>query len=59
MNNSIVKCDFRRLFIRIHLLKESAIGVVLLLLDGGAELQQGLWHFLLRRFENIDQTAWN
>lgn len=53
----IVEGDLGCLFICVNVLEECSVGIVLLLLDGGAKLQQRLWDFLLCGPQNIDQPT--
>lgn len=52
-----VKGNLGRLLAHVDILEESAIGIVLLLLDSRAELHELLGYGLVGLFEDIDQTT--
>ena len=52
----IVKCDLRRRFSHIHVFEKGTIGIVLLLLDSGAEFEERVRNILFRCFQNVDQS---
>lgn len=52
----LVKGDFRRSCCGVDVLVEGSVGIMALLLDCGAELEEVLWYFLVRSSKDIDQT---
>lgn len=44
----IVKCDLRGGFSHVHIFEKGTIGIVLLLLDGGAKFEERVRNILFR-----------
>lgn len=54
----LVECDPGSFLRHIHILVECAIGGMLLLLDGRAELEERLGYGLVRSFEHINEPRY-
>ena len=52
-----IKGDFGALFRHVHVLEEGAVGVVSLLLDRGAKLEQVFGDRLVSCLEDVDQPV--
>lgn len=51
----LIKCDLGRLGVHVDILEESAVHVVSLLLNGGAELEEIFGYGLVGTSENVDE----
>lgn len=53
----IIKSDLRGLLRHIHILEESTVHIVSLLLDRCAKLEEVIWNGLVGSTENVDEGA--
>lgn len=55
INRLVVKCDLRRGFSHVHVFEKGTVGIVLLLLNSGAEFEERIGNILFRGFQDVDQ----